>query len=105
MTNELQDAIINVSNEREEIKMIENKCYKCAELEGCYAGQHGKGKANCKCLCPCLSNEPCIIVEKSKDCIQLIDRTNLNIICECHSLTPEEVLLALNLDFIVVEKN
>ena len=21
-----------------------NKCYKCAELEGCWAGLHGKGK-------------------------------------------------------------
>lgn len=47
--------------------MIKNKCYKCAELEGCYAGQHGEGKADCKCYCPCLSDEPCIIIEKSED--------------------------------------
>ena len=84
--------------------MIENKCYKCAELEGCYAGQHDKGKADCKCFCPCLSDEPCIIVEKSEDWVRLIDRTNLKVICEGHSLTPEEILLALNLDFRVVEK-
>lgn len=27
------------------------KCYKCAELSGCYRGQHG-GKRNCKCFSP-----------------------------------------------------
>lgn len=27
------------------------KCYKCAELSGCYVGQHG-GKKNCKCFSP-----------------------------------------------------
>lgn len=27
------------------------KCYKCAELSGCYKGQHG-GKKNCKCFSP-----------------------------------------------------
>lgn len=105
MTNEPKGVIINVSNEREEIKMIENKCYKCAELEGCYAGRHGEGKADCKCFCPCLSNEPCIIVEKSEDWIRLIDRTNLSVICEGHSLSPEEVLSALNMDFRVIEKD
>lgn len=26
-----------------------NKCYRCAELEGCWAGLHGKGKKNCEC--------------------------------------------------------
>jgi hypothetical protein len=85
--------------------MVENKCYRCAELEGCYAGRHGEGKANCKGFCPCLSNEPCIIVEKSEDWIRLIDRTNLNIIREGHSLNPEEVLSALNMDFRVIEKD
>lgn len=29
------------------------KCYKCAELTGCYKGRHG-GKKNCKCYCPTL---------------------------------------------------
>ena len=29
------------------------KCYKCAELSGCYKGRHG-GKKNCKCFCPTL---------------------------------------------------
>lgn len=27
------------------------KCYKCAELSGCYVGLHG-GKKNCKCFSP-----------------------------------------------------
>ena len=27
------------------------KCYKCAELENCYKGQHG-GKKKCKCFSP-----------------------------------------------------
>ena len=27
------------------------KCYKCAELDGCYKGQHG-GKKKCKCFSP-----------------------------------------------------
>ena len=27
------------------------KCYKCAESNGCYKGQHG-GKKNCKCFSP-----------------------------------------------------
>ena len=27
------------------------KCYKCAELDGCYEGQHG-GKKKCKCFSP-----------------------------------------------------
>lgn len=27
------------------------KCYKCAELPGCYKGRHG-GKKNCKCFSP-----------------------------------------------------
>ena len=27
------------------------KCYKCAELNGCYKGQHG-GKKKCKCFSP-----------------------------------------------------
>ena len=31
------------------------KCYKCAELSGCYKGNHG-GKKNCKCFCPTLDN-------------------------------------------------
>ena len=83
----------------------ENKCYKCAELEGCWAGQHGKGKTDCRCFCPCLSTIPCIIVEKSEDWIRLIDRTNLKVICEGRSLTPEEILLALNIDFRVIENN
>ena len=83
----------------------ENKCYKCAELEGCWAGQHGKGKTDCKCFGPCLSTKPCIIVEKSEDWSRLIDRTNLKVICEGRSLTPEEILLALNIDFRVIENN
>ena len=83
----------------------ENKCYKCAELDGCWAGQHGKGKTDCKYFCPCLSTEPCIIVEKLEDWIRLIDRTNLKVIYEGRSLTPEEILLALNIDFKVIENN
>ena len=27
------------------------KCYKCAELDGCYKGQHG-GKKKCNCFSP-----------------------------------------------------
>ena len=27
------------------------KCYKCAELSGCYKGQHG-GTKNCRCFSP-----------------------------------------------------
>ena len=27
------------------------KCYRCAELSGCYKGQHG-GKKNCRCFSP-----------------------------------------------------
>lgn len=27
-----------------------NKCYRCAELEGCWAGLHGKGKKDCECI-------------------------------------------------------
>ena len=81
-----------------------NKCYQCAELENCRAGQHGEGKIDCKCFCPCLSNEPCIIVEKSEDWVRLIDRTNLKVICEDHSLAPEDILLALDIDFRVIEK-
>lgn len=27
------------------------KCYKCAELEGCWKGQHG-GKEKCRCFSP-----------------------------------------------------
>ena len=81
-----------------------NKCYQCAELENCRAGQHGEGKTNCKCFCPCLSNEPCIIVEKSEDWVRLIDRTNLKVICENHSLAPEDILLALDIDFRVIKK-
>lgn len=27
------------------------KCYKCAEMSGCYKGQHG-GKKNCPCFSP-----------------------------------------------------
>lgn len=27
------------------------KCYKCAELDGCWVGSHG-GKKNCKCFSP-----------------------------------------------------
>ena len=27
------------------------KCYKCAELSGCYKGQNG-GKKNCACFSP-----------------------------------------------------
>ena len=44
-----------------------NKCYRCAELEGCWTGLHGEGKEGCKCFCPYLSDEPCVIVEKSED--------------------------------------
>ena len=91
--------------------MKENKCYRCAELDGCYAGQHGKGKADCKCFCPCLSDKPCIIIEKSEKWIRLIDRTNLKVVNEGHNLDPEEVLStlkkvlpALNINFKVVEK-
>lgn len=32
--------------------MKECKCSKCAELSGCYVGQHG-GKEKCACYCPC----------------------------------------------------
>ena len=81
-----------------------NKCYQCAELENCRAGKHGEGKTDCTCFCPCLSNEPCIIVEKSEDWVRLIDRTNLKVICEDYSLAPEDILLALDIDFRVIEK-
>lgn len=83
--------------------MKKNKCYKCAELEGCWAGKHGEGKANCKCYCPCFSNDPCIIIEKSEDYVRLINRDDLQVICEGHSLTPEEILLALKIDFRQIE--
>ena len=82
----------------------ENKCYQCAELENCRAVQHGEGKADCKCFCPCFSNEPYIIVERSEDWIRLVDRKSLEVLCEGHSLDPEDILLALNFDFRVIEK-
>ena len=99
-------------NKKEVLNMMkENKCYKCAELDGCYAGQHGKGNADCKCFCPCLSDKHCIIIEKSKDWIRLIDRTNLKVVSEGQNLDPEEVLPTLKkalsmleIDFKVVEK-
>lgn len=83
--------------------MKENKCYKCAELEGCWVGKHGEGKPNCKCYCPCFSNDPCIIIEKLEDYVRLINRDDLQVICEGHSLTPEEILLALKIDFRQIE--
>lgn len=35
----------------------EIKCHRCAELEGCWAGLHNKGKINCDCFSPCASNK------------------------------------------------
>lgn len=81
-----------------------SKCYQCAELENCRAGQYGEGKSDCKCFCPCLSKEPCIIIERSEGWIRLIDRKNLNVLCEGHSFTPEDILLALDVDFRTIEK-
>ncbi len=81
-----------------------NKCYQCAELENCRAGQYGEGKPECKGFCPCFSKEPCIIIERSKDWIRLINRKNLEVICEGHSLMPEDILLALDIDFRSIEK-
>ena len=81
-----------------------NKCYQCAELENCRAGLYGEGKADCKVFSPCLSNDPCIIVERSEDWIRLIDRKSLEVLCEGHSLDPEDILLALDIDFRAIEK-
>lgn len=79
--------------------MVENKCYKCAELEGCWVGKHGEGKANCKCYCPCYSKDSCIIVEKSDKGIRLIDRTKMEVLCEGNNLSVEQILNALGIDF------
>lgn len=35
----------------------EVKCYRCAELEGCWAGLHDRGKINCDCFSPCASDK------------------------------------------------
>lgn len=39
----------------------EIKCSHCAELEGCYKGQHG-GKINCPCYCPATKNKMTVIL-------------------------------------------
>lgn len=52
-----------------------NKCYRCAELEGCWAGLHGKGKKKGEVL------------------------------CENHKLEAVDILNALKINFTEVEKN
>ena len=79
--------------------MVENKCYKCAELEGCYAGRHGEGSPNCKCYCPCYDKDLCVIIEKSENGIRLINRKTMESLVEGKNLTVEQVLIALNIDF------
>ena len=79
--------------------MKENKCYKCAELEGCYVGRHGEGNPNCKCFCPCYDKDLCVIIEKSDNGIRLINRTTLEPLVEGKDLTVEQVLIALKIDF------
>ena len=79
--------------------MVENKCYKCAELEGCYAGRHGEGNPNCKCFCPCYDKDLCVIVERSENGIRLINRKTMKSLVEGKNLTIEQVLIALNIDF------
>lgn len=83
--------------------MKENKCYKCAELEICQGKNHDEDKINCKYYCPCPSKDPCIIVEKSEDWVRLINRNDLKVICGGHTLTPEEILSALNIDYRTIE--
>jgi hypothetical protein len=48
--NEFNDLFIkNLIKSEQKAQGI--KCYKCAELSGCHAGQQG-GKKNCKCFSP-----------------------------------------------------
>lgn len=79
--------------------MVENKCYKCAELEGCYAGRHGEGSPNCKCYCPCYNKDLCVIIEKGENGIRLINRNNMEILCEGKELSIEQAFIALDIDF------
>lgn len=48
--NEFNDLFIKNLIKSEQ-KAQDIKCYKCAELSGCYKGQQG-GKKNCKCFSP-----------------------------------------------------
>lgn len=79
--------------------MVENKCYKCAELEGCYVGRHGEGSPNCKCYCPCYNKDLCVIIEKSENGIRLINRNNMEVLYEGKELSIEQAFIALDIDF------
>lgn len=83
-----------------------SKCYKCAELRNCFAGLHGEGKAKCRCFCPVFAetNSKRLILEKADDYALLIDGLTNSVLASGHSLDVEEVLTALEIDFIVIEK-
>lgn len=83
-----------------------NKCYKCAELSGCYAGKHGCGKEDCKCFCPCYfsKDEKHLILVRQFDWEQLIDANSEKVICEGHRLDAMDILTNLNIDFTFVEE-
>lgn len=84
-----------------------NKCYRCAELSGCWAGLHGKGEEDCKCFCPCYfsKDEKHLILVHESEWEQLVDANKGEVLCENHKLEAVDVLNALGIDFKEVEKN
>ena len=78
-----------------------NKCYRCAELEGCWAGLHGEGKEGCKCFCPCYfsKDEKHLILVHESEWEQLVDANKGEVLCENHKLEAVDILNALKINF------
>lgn len=78
------------------------KCFRCAELEGCYKGKNG-GKEKCECFCPRVAEtgKRKLVLVHYPNWEQLIDINNDNeILCENHNLDAESILNCLGIDYI-----